>query len=84
MKTGDLVKIKSVMRGCTFLMINEHDHVTSGAPGPGPTVDDVYMIIGTRVIVNSPESRRPRRLVFLCNTVTGTLGILWDGEIVEL
>lgn len=81
MKTGDLVKIKSVMRGCTFLVVNEHDHVTSGAPGPGPAVDDVYMIIGTRVIVNSPGSRS---LVFLCSTVTGALGTLWDSEVVEL
>lgn len=81
MKTGDLVKIKSVMRGCTFLIVNEHDHVTCGAPGPGPTVDDVYVIIGTRAIVSRPESRR---LVFLCNTVTGVLGTLWDSEVVEL
>jgi hypothetical protein len=81
MKTGDLVKIKSVMRGCTFLIVNEHDYVTSGAPGPGPTVDDVYMVIGTRGIIRSPGSRS---LVFLCNTSTGAIGILWDSEVVEL
>lgn len=81
MKTGDLVKINSVMRGCTFLVVNEHDHVSSGAPGPGPAVNDVYMIVGTRVIVSNPGSRC---LVFLCNTVTSAIGILWDSEVVEL
>lgn len=74
------INSRNTLLGETFVVINKHGRVVSGAPGESPSLDDLFIIIGMKLI---GEGLERRRLVFVHNVITSTVGLLWEGEIFE-